>query len=797
MFITILAIYEPMDNGKTPYSTTGSNLLGNTNSDLPHLPVLERQLFRDLLSLAQSTSSPQTAFQSMFNDATFMKTYKSIPAGDPELTRFAIYEPTDNNETPYSTTDRLGSDLIAFPSNFDFVSSEMGSEPCLDSETKSAENSEHIDTANGIQKQCSSPETPNESSTLQPLSNHGPETPEEFSSLLRSSSQSPEISEEVAAGRSNRDAPKKKKKKKAKTKTKTCETPEMTDSESQSSRHSSPESPRMGFSPEPSNLTSETPQSFDLTLGIGSDREAFTHTLYFSRHPYYATKQRLASMSDYEHNLLEFLTNSMKGQPTHNPGTPDPNATGIPQKFPVAIPTACQKLLGNTHINFGLFMAEHSRLPLSTASFSRMGLQPRRLFIVEDVNLREPSKPRFIEEPLSIFLELDRQLPAYKPCGRLLRLPPTPTEMPLPFPFGFENLDSGQVAEAHCRGLLSYGPDIIPNDDRWWFSIATANTRCPVCFSPMATALIIEHGSRLLWVAQPSTTHSMHGINAFRGIESDSATFICRFAWQAFILPPRTVFVLRPNTPWMTYAIQTSLMRGLGFFSVSTIIDSVCGLYHKAFTAPLEMITALPRLARLFSFWFENLKEIDKGNPPDIFVLNHLPDPRTWRDLVGIISLGNALLLSSALDFRTYDTNDTDLHYSPEDLSERRAVTAHVLEFRTWFLERYQVINPTITLNIFDESLLDVVTLLTFRHEPVDFDKTYIDLDSFSTEVQHILQAYQEATAQSESALEPICYRYKCKVARDPPFDSDLFIPLINSSFIVSRLDSNPTKRKQ
>lgn len=80
-----------------------------------------------------------------------------------------------------------------------------------------------------------------------------------------------------------------------------------------------------------------------------------------------------------------------------------------------------------------------------------------------------------------------------------------------------------------------------------------------------------------------------------------------------------------------------------------------------------------------------------------------------------MVSLGNVLLLSSALDFRTYQPGYIRPH---EETSEMQVSRDHFMAFRRWFLARYAVIdaqNPCEdrALRIFDVSHIRHVATYT------------------------------------------------------------------------------------
>ncbi|KAJ7065122.1 hypothetical protein B0H15DRAFT_807721 [Mycena belliarum] len=281
-------------------------------------------------------------------------------------------------------------------------------------------------------------------------------------------------------------------------------------------------------------------------------------------------------------------------------------------------------------------------------------------------------------------------------------------------PLELEYLNTSGLAAAHCNKLKGYTPYNSPPDLRQWFTVASPNTRSMIKFSHRATVLILDEGEILLCVGKTKTAA---GHIAWSDLEFE-ASLVEQLEWDLLSIPARSVLCdlflhggrqstnrsssfLRPHTPYFYYNIQSTLLRGVEIFQVSTMLDSICGIYRKAFSAPMELIPTLPLLSRLFSFWFTN-QDLAEGAFSQGHFHNHLPDLQFWPDLLSMISVGNVLFLAKALDWRTYP-DLCDLGTSPEELQEWRISVDHAIEFRAWASGRYKVMDGSLTLvQIFD-----------------------------------------------------------------------------------------------
>ncbi|KAJ7505021.1 hypothetical protein B0H11DRAFT_1905090 [Mycena galericulata] len=307
------------------------------------------------------------------------------------------------------------------------------------------------------------------------------------------------------------------------------------------------------------------------------------------------------------------------------------------------------RLLGKSHILVHSLMAAHDSLPLVIDTLTCMGNPMERVLVIEGTD----------EITLS-------------PCQRSQ-------------PTSCWKFDTGHIAAAHCKSMEGYSAHDLPTDQTRWFSIGTANTRCPAHVSHMATVLVVEDGVILLCISKPKPKP---GRRFFVELLPEM-TLVEQLDWEMVLLPAQSVFFLQPSTPYFYYNIQSSLVRGFGLFTVPNMLDSICGVYRKCVAAPSELVLTLPRLSRIFSFWFVNLKLRDQGDPLSHFIDRHLPDLQRWEDFLTMISLGNVLLLADALDLRSYDS--VGWESSQVERSERALSVDHVVGFRAWALERYRL----------------------------------------------------------------------------------------------------------
>ncbi|KAJ7138751.1 hypothetical protein C8R43DRAFT_955228 [Mycena crocata] len=163
-------------------------------------------------------------------------------------------------------------------------------------------------------------------------------------------------------------------------------------------------------------------------------------------------------------------------------------------------------------------------------------------------------------------------------------------------------------------------------------------------------------------------------------------------------------------------------------------------------------------------------------SPGSSFIHNHLPDFKLWPDLLGMISLGNLVILSGALDCRTY-TNIAGLTIPQQERTEWCSCIEHVLQFKDWVTERYDIIGSgqETLLSIFNQTLIGTANMLIAHNQQIPRNLRHRLLCSaqvFTAAINQTLQKYG-VDQQPNSAIQ------------DTLKDQGSFIPLRNSSFVV------------
>ncbi|KAJ7505056.1 hypothetical protein B0H11DRAFT_1905131 [Mycena galericulata] len=438
------------------------------------------------------------------------------------------------------------------------------------------------------------------------------------------------------------------------------------------------------------------------------------------------------------------------------------------------------RLLGKSHILVHSLMAAHDSLPLVIDTLPCMGNPMERVLVIEVV--------------LRNLFDANGKIKD----GLALLLPQTPVEQMegLPFP---PHLSRQQPT---VKAWRVYSAHDFPTDQTRWFSIGTANTRCPAHVSHMATVLVVEDGVILLCISKPKPKP---GRRFFVELLPEM-TLVEQLDWEMVLLPAQSVFFLQPSTPYFYYNIQSSLVRGFGLFTVPNMLDSIFGVYRKCIAAPSELVLTLPRLSRIFSFWFVNLKLRDQGDPLSHFIDRHLPDLQRWEDFLTMISLGNVLLLADALDLRSYDS--VGWESSQVECSERALSVDHVVGFRAWALERYRLtrresaennvlewafavsgnalVSPFGTLTVSQESLLDAASRVSIGHRQA--------LDSWTSEsfTEELVFALKEYACKIKGGGQHLVREFKIRIATEVVLtDETDFIPLRLSPLHVSRISSS------
>lgn len=129
---------------------------------------------------------------------------------------------------------------------------------------------------------------------------------------------------------------------------------------------------------------------------------------------------------------------------------------------------------------------------------------------------------------------------------------------------------------------------------------------------------------------------------------------------------------MRPNLPHAVYTPEHAICHGGHFYSISTMQDSMFGLVHSFVAGNLVTNTdhvdsrlLLRRMAHFYHGAYV-LGLIDEEGRPGMFQANtnadgsidpasgHVPDLQDFKSFLDIVTLCNAVILSNALDGRTY-----------------------------------------------------------------------------------------------------------------------------------------------
>ncbi|KAJ7719878.1 hypothetical protein DFH07DRAFT_784540 [Mycena maculata] len=413
-----------------------------------------------------------------------------------------------------------------------------------------------------------------------------------------------------------------------------------------------------------------------------------------------------------------------------------------------------------THPNFCLHrpaLWKSASSVVGEEMFLRMGLRlDDESFHMEDLYYSTALHLHVVNRSLRVFLVDD--------SAQRLHLLNTPVQSvdrinPLSY------LDTGERAETQCRNR-EFGEQRLPTDMREWVTAAMAQVRTQISFSPMATVLVAESGERVVWIA----TGPMDVITALQSVSCEQ-DIVKRFSWQAVLLSQGNSLYLPANVLYTTFVTKTSLLRGHCFISTSTILDTICGACHKA---PAEIMIHGPLLARIFCFWSFELQAAEY-RPQVSSPSPHLPNFKNWKDVYGMMMLGNFVLLSQALDERSYRKPTI----SRDDRNDAHSACCDVVTFRKWFLERYIVAcgsPPTQKLRA--SELFD---LLPVYHASLKW-RSKQDAQvpkAFEKKVEEMLEEY----------MPSLTHRYQFMNLRHDPLPPTSLVPWANCDYKVLRAD--------
>ncbi|KAJ7796963.1 hypothetical protein B0H14DRAFT_2912946 [Mycena olivaceomarginata] len=345
------------------------------------------------------------------------------------------------------------------------------------------------------------------------------------------------------------------------------------------------------------------------------------------------------------------------------------------------------------HMLIKSLISSEDFLPLEGSSFAQLGILMEALVSVEDFTKRGPKRSQIT---LGKFLSNIQ-------AGISSILSPTSVDVQCntPLPSHLRYLNTGGAAVIYCKGKHGYDPSNIPTAQKQWFTAGGLNTRSCISLASSATVLIIDDGKILLCIGKPKIKCPL-----LPSLDSE-LSIIQQFEWRSVQLCRADVFFLAPNTPFFYYNVEPTLLRGVEIFTTRTMLDTICGVYYRAFITPVEMFATFPLLCRIFTFWDSNIR-LANG---DEYLHNHLPKLESWPELLSMISLGNVLILAKALDIRTYLTTVSPTVQEEGDWCNS---LENVARFRAWVSAQYKIVKADVSFSeIFNESLLDAATLLT------------------------------------------------------------------------------------
>ncbi|KAG6875104.1 hypothetical protein C0993_010851 [Termitomyces sp. T159_Od127] len=120
---------------------------------------------------------------------------------------------------------------------------------------------------------------------------------------------------------------------------------------------------------------------------------------------------------------------------------------------------------------------------------------------------------------------------------------------------------------------------------------------------------------------------------------------------ELIVLEPGSMLIMRPNLPHSVVTPSPTICRGGHFYCVSTIIDSVVGIFHHYVASDTisntnHALASHNVLTRLLTFYLLVLVDSDDETEYD---RSHVPDVTSWDGLLTIFHLCNYFELHSAI----------------------------------------------------------------------------------------------------------------------------------------------------
>ncbi|KAG6905081.1 hypothetical protein DXG01_005226 [Tephrocybe rancida] len=249
--------------------------------------------------------------------------------------------------------------------------------------------------------------------------------------------------------------------------------------------------------------------------------------------------------------------------------------------------------------------------------------------------------------------------------------PPTKSLNCLDFPLGKDFFDpvppfaSEDIAWYEVAGLPFCRPsDHFPTEDVRWGIAGTKGAfhKFHVDTDGYMTFIQVETGYKLWFIVTPKPGRSFEDfadINLhLRLYDNHHKIDTEKYDIEVVVLTATSALAMRPNTLHAVYTPADAVCRGGHFYPISTIRDSVYGLYHTFVASGLvtnadHWQASQKMLTRILALIHRNLllpvpaQGIERAHTS----YNHVTDLRTWEGILDQLCLHNFFELGNVLNF--------------------------------------------------------------------------------------------------------------------------------------------------
>ncbi|KAF8056321.1 hypothetical protein FPV67DRAFT_1357594, partial [Lyophyllum atratum] len=233
----------------------------------------------------------------------------------------------------------------------------------------------------------------------------------------------------------------------------------------------------------------------------------------------------------------------------------------------------------------------------------------------------------------------------------------------------------------------------IPVTDIRWGLASTAGTvhRFHADSEGMGTSIRLKCGTKLWLVLTPKGEGRRIAETTVFTIGFDPQLPDPKlWSYECIVLQPGSEFIMRPCTPHAVLTPEPTICHGAHYYCMSTIGDSVMGIYHTFIahswiTNAQHTLAAQKLMARMLIYAYENMPYPEKVDDDD---KAHLPRLETFADLLDLLTFCNFFELQNLLAPWMYKSGEVTHLLERKRSAHTRALARRLVH---WVLENYVV----------------------------------------------------------------------------------------------------------